>query len=157
MTRFGLGVEVALEVPSLEMLEAQIDAAQDYHLGLGFWIGDGPTQVMIGPTTASEKTPISIMAIVEGIAKMVGLESELGATFRSLKSNEPWASVFNVAVNPYLTVQVTGKPSVELVLKLFGKDGKYGLHLPPPLPPYIKVEPSFTVYDLIVSYNTSRG
>ena len=124
-----------------------------YGLELGFAFGNGPASVSFGPQ--KDQTPLRLGDMVAQLAAMLDI-AEIN-TITNLAASEPWKHVFDVDIAPNLTVQLTSQPSVHLVIDLF-ESGNRGVHLPgTTMPSWIKIEPNFTVYSLIVGYDSSRG
>nr|MDQ3725703.1 hypothetical protein [Actinomycetota bacterium] len=148
MTRGTFGVDAALK----------ISEEQAYELGLMLSVGDGPTELRIGPA-AGQEVKFTLAGVVVALAKMLKLEDEIGPVAK-LMASWPWSKIFEVEIQPQLTVEVSNEPSAALVLELFekGKPGP-GLHLPdkPPEMKWLTIEPNFVVYELVVSYDKKRG
>jgi hypothetical protein len=156
MSRFSLGITATLILPQSEALSedpAALSAAgQGYGLQLAFATGDGPTQFTLGPSPA--QPPLSLDAIVRQIAKMLDIDAV--AQVASLTSSWPWSEIFAVQIAPYLTVAIGDAPAVQLVIKLYNKQGDDGIGLGG-TNGIFTVEPNFTVYDLIVGYDKAKG
>lgn len=151
MTRFTLDVQATLQLPSSFDVAAAGANAAGYGLQFGFAVGDGPTQFVLGPQSTQQ--PISLRTLIERIAKMLGIDAL--KQIAHLSSSLPWSKIFAVEIAPYLTVSIGEETAVQLVVKLFEK-GDYGIKLGGNYGP-ITVEPNFTVYDLIVGYDKSKG
>lgn len=144
MTRGTFGVEAALK----------ISEETAYELGLLLSVGDGPTELRIGPGQ-NQHGQLAIKDVVEGLAKMLKIDrfEEVGG----LPTSWPWSKILEIEVQPELTVEVTSEPSVALVLSLYEK-GKEGVHLPGEgVPSWLTIKPNFIVYNLVVSYDKKRG
>jgi hypothetical protein len=144
MTRGTFGVEAALK----------ISEETAYELGLLLSVGDGPTELRIGPGR-KQHGQLAIKDVVAGLAKMLKIDrfDEVG----NLPTSWPWSKILEIEVQPQLTVEVTGEPSVALSLELF-ESGKRGVHLPGEgVPSWLTIKPNFTVYDLVISYDKKRG
>ncbi|WP_100448811.1 hypothetical protein [Glycomyces xiaoerkulensis] len=126
----------------------------DYALELGLTRGLGAERLTITP--GSSPTRPKLRRIVADLAEMLGLGDSLQG-FLDATEQAPWKDVFDIEVEPSLTVEVDRRPSVLLVVKLY--DGPtYGLRFPGKrLPSWITVEPDFTVYDLLVGYDRAKG
>ncbi|HEU5063750.1 MAG TPA: hypothetical protein VFT79_11450 [Solirubrobacterales bacterium] len=147
MTRVGLGVNATLLVP---------DKENPYNLDLLFSVGGGPTEFSLGPSKGQK--PLSLRKVVLQIAKMLDLEREVGSV-AELSSSWPWSKIFEIEIQPQLTVEASNEPSVALVLDLY-EEGKEesGVHLPGEgVPKWLTIKPNFTVYQLVVSYDKKRG
>ncbi len=144
MTRGTFGVQATLE----------ISKKTAYELGLLLSVGDGPTELRIGPGEKQEDR-LAIKDMVVGLAGMLGI-SRIGEV-GGLPTSWPWSKILAIEVQPELTVEVTDKPSVALTLELYEK-GKHGVHLPGEgVPSWLTIKPNFTVYDLVIGYDKKRG
>ncbi|KUZ70388.1 hypothetical protein [Burkholderia ubonensis] len=155
MSRFTLGVQATLVLPKSHALAEQARAAGDagdgFGLQFGFAVGDGPTQFTVGPKQG--QPPLSLRTIIEQLAKMLQIDAV--AQIAHLSASWPWSAIFDVQIAPYLTVAVGDAPAVQLVVQLYDR-GTYGISLGGTFGP-VTVEPRFTVYDLIVGYDKSKG
>ncbi|WAH62772.1 hypothetical protein [Xanthomonas hortorum] len=149
MSRFTLGVQATLLLPSASHALVDADAA-GYGLQFGFAFGDGPAQFVVGPSP--RQPPLSLGTVIEQIAKMLGIDAV--AQIAHLSASLPWSKIFDVKIAPYLTVSVGEVTAVQLVVQLYDDDG-YGIRLGGSYGP-VTIEPKFTVYDLIVGYDTSK-
>src|SRR5215469_4580328 len=145
MTRGTFGVTAALK----------ISEKTAYELGLLLSVGDGPTELRIGP-----KDPLARLAIkdmVAGLAEMLEINrfNEVGG----LPTSWPWSKILEIEVRPELTVEVTSEPSAALVLELYeGGRKDPGVKLPGDgVPSWLTIKPNFTVKNLVVSYDKKRG
>ncbi|HEX5526857.1 MAG TPA: hypothetical protein VFX44_06615 [Solirubrobacterales bacterium] len=144
MTRGTFGVEAALK----------ISEETAYELGLLLSVGDGPTELRIGPGQ-NQHGQLAIKDVVKGLAKMLKIDriDEVGG----LPTSWPWSKILEIEVKPQLTVEVTSEPSVALLLELFENE-KPGVHLPGEgVPSWLTIKPNFTVYDLVIGYDKKRG
>ncbi|MCE4352318.1 hypothetical protein LYZ86_24450, partial [Xanthomonas hortorum pv. cynarae] len=96
--------------------------------------------------------PLSLGTVIEQIAKMLGIDAL--AQIAHLSASLPWSKIFEVQIAPYLTVSIGEVTAVQLVVQLYDDDG-YGIRLGGTYGP-VTIEPKFTVYDLIVGYDTSK-
>lgn len=149
MSRFTLGVQATLLLPSASHALVDADAA-GYGLQFGFAFGDGPAQFVVGPSL--RQPPLSLGAVIGQIAKMLGIDAV--GQIAHLSASLPWSKIFDVKIAPYLTVSVGEVTAVQLVVQLYDDDG-YGIRLGGSYGP-VTIEPKFTVYDLIVGYDTSK-
>lgn len=116
--------------------------------------GSGPTVFTAGPAEGQKAE--SIGEVVLGIAEMLGLESEIGP-LAHLTEAEPWRKIFDTRIKPSLTIAISQQKSVALAIELFDKDENPGITLPGSTPSWLTIEPEFTVYSLIVSYEEGKG
>jgi hypothetical protein len=141
--RLQFGIQATLLLPQ----------NQTYGLELAFAYGAGPAVVTFGPQQGQQ--PYSLGAMVAQLAQMLGI-SDI-ANVAELASSEPWKTIFGVQIAPQLTVQLTSQPAVQLVIDLF-ENRTPGVHLPgSSMPSWLKIEPNFTVYSLIVGYDPKAG
>lgn len=150
MPRGELRVEATLKVGPTEK--------DRYDLALWLRAGGGPTVLGVGPGK-DQKDRISIGEMIEALADMLGLKEAFGPV-AGIKSSWPWSKLFETKIVPELTVEVDAKPSVALVLELFEGDApQSGIHLPdtPHDLKWLTIEPTFTVYQLVLSYDKARG
>jgi hypothetical protein len=130
----------------------------DYDLKLALAFGAGPKRITLGPHREKGKPPLrpSIGEMIEGIAEVLGYKEQLGPV-AGTKPSWPWSKLFEIEVEPEVAVEVSNEPAVSLVLKLFEGDEE-GINLPgKDKPSWLTIEPEFTVYELIVSYDPKGG
>ncbi|HEX8392431.1 MAG TPA: hypothetical protein VF665_08760, partial [Longimicrobium sp.] len=146
MARLTVGAQLTLNLAS----------GSPYLMGLTLGVGQGPTQLVLGPRDG--QVPFTLADVVSGVGDMLGIPELKQVS--SLASSAPWSEIFAVQIAPYLTVAVggTGGPAgaVQLVIKLY-KGGTYGVSLGGPVGGVITISPSFTVFDLIVGYESGKG
>jgi hypothetical protein len=143
--RFGVRAELVL-------------SDQDpYALELAFEYGAGPAVVVFGPR--ADQKPRLLGEMVEQIAEMLGIKAIGAVASLGPSSSSPWKHIFKVGIAPHLTVELAEEPAVQLIIDLY-EEGKQepGVALPGDrMPSWLKIEPDFTVYSLIVGYDKRAG
>jgi hypothetical protein len=153
MPRVSFGFQTILNFSDLNARDIEGNELTASELQLIFEVaaGMGPLEFSISP---SPNFRFSINDVLNTLAK--ALKFDVLTKVTSITSQQPWSLIFETEVSPSLSVLVSNtNKAFSLVLTLY-KDGKAGVTLGGKYGPFT-ITPFFTVYELIVGYDASKG
>lgn len=154
MPRISFGFDTLLDFSGEGLRLSDQDTSSE-PLGLRFELalGQGPTQFTIKPSANFRFSLADVLGALASVLKIDALNK-----VATLTDKQPWALVFNTKISPEISVLVSSTESVaQCILTLYDGDSSTpGIQLGGQYGP-ITIEPKFTVFNLIISYNKNKG
>jgi len=154
MPRISFGFDTLLDFSGEGLRLSDQDTSSE-PLGLRFElaVGQGPTQFTIKPSANFRFSLADVLGALASVLKIDALNK-----VATLTDKQPWALVFNTKISPEISVLVSSTESVaQCILTLYDGDSSTpGIQLGGQYGP-ITIEPKFTVFNLIISYNKNKG
>lgn len=156
MPRISFGFDTELDFSTALANPCGQDSSQTGPLTLSFElaVGQGPTQFTIKPSPGFRFSINKVLCVLANALKIEALNKVVDLT-----SQEPWSLIFQTEISPEISVLVSNTESVaQCILTLYKKGSSTpGIRLGGPSEGPITIEPTFTVYNLIINYNKSKG
>lgn len=155
MPRISFGFDTLLDFSGAGLTLSDQDTSSE-PLGLRFElaVGQGPTQFTIKPSPNFRFSLGDVLGALASALKIDALNQ-----VATLTSQEPWSLIFQTKISPEISVLVSNTESVaQCILTLYHGDNlNPGIQLGGREYGPITVEPKFTVFNLIISYNKNKG
>jgi len=154
MPRISFGFDTLLDFSGEGLRLSDQDTSSE-PLGLRFELalGQGPTQFTIKPSANFRFSLADVLGALASVLKIDALNK-----VATLTDKQPWALIFKTKISPEISVLVSSSESVaQCILTLYNGDSSNpGIQLGGQYGP-ITIEPKFTVFNLIISYNKNKG
>jgi len=154
MPRISFGFDTLLDFSGEGLRLSDQDTSSE-PLGLRFElaVGQGPTQFTIKPSANFRFSLADVLGALASVLKIDALNK-----VATLTDKQPWSLIFETKISPEISVLVSSTESVaQCILTLYDGDSPTpGIQLGGQYGP-ITIEPKFTVFNLIISYNKNKG